>query len=87
MRSVITSGPSATMFRVSNQTLSAMPRNIPMVSRIASRPVTGSSGMLWYTASSVKNAAALAASPSATSSQNRVTISIGVAIRPLLAVR
>ena len=33
-----------------------MPANISMTPRIASRPSAGSSGMLWYTASSAKYA-------------------------------
>src|SRR5713226_4172005 len=60
-RSVSTTGPLAAMLMTRNS-MRSMPggpgrMNEAMLSAMFSLPVTGSNGMLWYTASSVKNAA------------------------------
>src|SRR5439155_245140 len=47
--------------------------------RIASLPLTGATGMLWYTASSVKKSMSVSRSPFAQLSQNSRTTSIGLA--------
>src|SRR5260221_5776198 len=88
-RSVITTGPLAAMLTTRNSMLS-MPgapgrMNAAIVLAIASLPVTGASGILWYTASSVKNAAS-SATPTLSdhAAQNLRTSSIGLSIWLLL---
>jgi hypothetical protein len=55
---------------------------LAIVALIASRPVTGSSGMLWYTASSLKKATIRSRSTSCHASQKRVTVSMGSTFGP-----
>src|SRR6478672_8652032 len=88
-RSVITTGPLAAMLMTRNS-MRSMPggpgrMNDAMLSAMFSLPVTGSNGMLWYTASSVKNAARSSAPrSSAHAAQNLLTSSIGCSICFLL---
>ena len=88
-RSVITTGPLAAMLMTRNS-MRSMPggqgrMNEAMLSAMFSLPVTGSNGMLWYTASSVKNAPRSSAPRSlAHAAQNLLTRSIGFSICLLL---
>src|SRR6266480_677480 len=90
-RSVITTGPLAAMLMTRNS-MRSMPggqgrMNEAMLSAMFSLPVTGSNGMLWYTASSVKNAPRSSAPRSlAHAAQNLLTRSIGFSIFFLLFV-
>src|SRR5918995_338176 len=76
-RSVRTTSPDPTMLRIWNSTASTPPMNPSMKVRMASGPVTGSRGMLWYTASSVKAPTMASRSPSAQAAQKRRTTSTG----------
>src|SRR5262249_11447348 len=79
-RSVSTTGPSATMFRTRELICSALPAKPAMNVLIASRPMIGSIGMLWYTASSVKYSAISSGLTFDHAAQNRRTISIGLSL-------
>src|SRR6266404_7354606 len=84
-RSVSTTGPLAAMLMTRNS-MRSMPggpgrMNDAMLSAMFSLPVTGLNGMLWYTASSVKNTARSSAPRSlAHAAQNLLTRSIGFSI-------
>src|SRR5258706_9474699 len=86
-RSVNTTGPLVAMLTTRNSMLSTPGApgrmNAAIVFAIASLPVTGASGILWYTASSVKNAAS-SATPTLSdhAAQNLRTNSIGFSIWP-----
>ena len=76
--SVSTVSPAAAMCFISNTTDSTPVVKPAMVARIVSAPWTGSTGMLWYTASSAKNDMILSRSPVAHESQNAWTRASGV---------
>src|SRR4051794_2650449 len=85
-RSVRTTSPAAAMWCTSKRTLSTPVVNPAMVCRMATVPSTGATGMLWYTASSAKNAMIASRSPAAHESQNARTTAIGSSAITVLEV-
>ena len=72
-RSVITVGPSDSMVRILNSMTCSPAVSPSIMARMASCPTMGSTGMLWYTPSSVKVATTVSRSASAQAWQKSFT--------------